>query len=115
MGNLNTVKNYYDEFWKDNNLEKQKSSDLRDYEKEARKFIYDFLINYFGDFKNKKILEIGLGEGHDLIEFAKMGANVTGIDISENSLKKSRKLALKNKLKVKLINMDAHNLKFKKN
>lgn len=47
-------------------------------------WVHDY-VN-FNDFKNKKILEIGLGQGTDLLQFAKAGAQCHGIDITENHL-----------------------------
>ena len=40
----------------------------------------------FQDFKGKKILEIGVGQGTDQIQFAKAGAICHGIDITQNHL-----------------------------
>ncbi|HAZ16974.1 MAG: hypothetical protein UV70_C0008G0030 [Parcubacteria group bacterium GW2011_GWA2_43_13] len=42
--------------------------------------------NYIGDFKNKIILEIGCGNGEISVWFAKNGAEVYGIDISDESI-----------------------------
>ena len=40
----------------------------------------------FQDFAGKKILEIGVGQGTDLMQFAKAGADCHGIDITHNHL-----------------------------
>ena len=40
----------------------------------------------FIEFKDKKILEIGIGQGTDQIQFAKAGAICHGIDITQNHL-----------------------------
>lgn len=47
-------------------------------------FIKDFAE--FNRWKDKKILEVGCGVGSDLIEYAKNGAIVTGIDLSQKSI-----------------------------
>jgi len=42
--------------------------------------------NYIGDFKNKIMLEIGCGNGETSVWFAKNGAEVYGLDISDESI-----------------------------
>ena len=67
--------------------------------------------NLIGDVKGKDILEIGCGGAQCGIAFAKQGANVTGIDISEEQLKIAKKLAEKNKVKIELLQGDIIDLK----
>jgi SAM-dependent methyltransferase len=40
----------------------------------------------FGDYAGKKVLEVGVGQGTDLVQFAKGGAEVSGIDITPRHL-----------------------------
>lgn len=40
----------------------------------------------FGSYAGKKVLEVGVGLGTDLVQFAKGGADVTGIDITARHL-----------------------------
>jgi len=56
-----------------------------------------------GNLKGKKVLEIGCGGAQCGIAMAKQGAEVTGIDISEEQLKFAKRLAEKNKVKINLI------------
>ena len=50
---------------------------------------YKYSLNYVeqnGGFKNKNILEVGCGPGRFLFECKKMGAHVTGLDISPGAV-----------------------------
>lgn len=48
------------------------------------------LVNFSG-YSGKKLLEVGCGVGIDLVRFAKGGAIVTGVDLSETSIELAQK------------------------
>jgi ubiquinone/menaquinone biosynthesis C-methylase UbiE len=117
LENTKKVKNYFDRHWSKNNLKNQEKSTLGEYEKEAIDYAFHYIKSYFNSLKNKNVLEIGPGNGNNILKFVKLGANVTAIDVSKKSLQLSKNLMMKHGLldKVKFAQMDAHNLKFRKN
>jgi len=63
-------------------------------EVERRKYLVEPHIPIFAGFeqwKGKKVLEIGCGIGTDTINFARYGADITAVDISDVSLDLARK------------------------
>lgn len=68
-------------------------------------------LKLIGDVTWKHVLEVGCGGGHCSIAFAKRGAVVTGIDLSESQIEFAKKLAAREKVKVKFLVGDAENLR----
>ena len=63
-----------------------------------------WISNKFNLNNKSKILDLGCGPELYTIEFAKKGADVTGIDISKNRINNAIKKAKKNNLNIKYIN-----------
>lgn len=92
---LDAVKEYWDRR-PCNVRHSRKEVGTREYfdEVEARKYFVEPHIPAFADFANwkgKKVLEVGCGLGTDAVNFARAGADYTGIDLSEASLDLARK------------------------
>lgn len=69
---------------------------------EARNcFIMPNMLNFMGNVKNKKILDLGCGEGGYSRELTKRGAKLTSIDCSEKAIEYAVSLAEKENLEIK--------------
>ena len=68
--------------------------DNRDYN-EAKEFVKT-ILNHLKLKKNSKILDAACGKGRHSIEIEKFGYNVTGIDLSKNSIREAKKNENKN-------------------
>jgi 2-polyprenyl-3-methyl-5-hydroxy-6-metoxy-1,4-benzoquinol methylase len=56
----------------------------------------EFCIRLLGDLRGKTILDVGCGEGEDGMILAKLGARVTGLDVSPGAIELAKKRATLN-------------------
>jgi len=72
----------------------------------------DFIEEEIARDKSLKIIDIGCGTGRHTIELTKRGYNVTGVDLSENQIKRAREKAQEAGLAIDFQTQDARNLPF---
>jgi SAM-dependent methyltransferase len=58
-----------------------------------------------------KVLELGCGNGNDAVFLARLGFDVTAVDISEKAVQESRKRAEKSRVKVRFLVADVADLR----
>jgi 2-polyprenyl-3-methyl-5-hydroxy-6-metoxy-1,4-benzoquinol methylase len=59
-----------------------------------RRFSKEFRFRLLGPLARRRVLDVGCGDGLNTVMFARMGAQVTGIDISAGALDVARRRAL---------------------
>ena len=67
-------------------------------------------LRLLGDVTGKNVIELGCGGGQCSIAFAKRGASVIGVDLSEKQLSYARKLASSENVDVKFIKAEIEDL-----
>jgi 2-polyprenyl-3-methyl-5-hydroxy-6-metoxy-1,4-benzoquinol methylase len=58
-----------------------------------RRFVIEFCFRLLGDLRGRSLLDVGCGEGQNAALFARLGATVTGIDVSPAALEVARQRA----------------------
>lgn len=88
-------KKFFDEVWgKKSGNQKLKSDDWGRFEKIDKALDgYTYSIKVLGDLKGKNVLDFGCGHGWLSVVLAKMGANVSGFDISKEAVRVSSEMA----------------------
>jgi len=120
MINKETIKNYWN-----TRLPQRWYSDkeygTKEYWKEVTDKRYNTYYSYlpkvaeFYIHNKEKVLEIGVGVGTDCLQYAKGGAIVTGIDLTDNAITTVKKRFEQNKLTGEFKVDDAENLSFDDN
>ena len=85
---------------------------------ENRRYELEPFIHSFAQFtrwRGKKVLEVGCGAGTDLLQFARAGANVMGVDISSHSVTLTKKRLELYGLEADIRQADSENLPFPPN
>jgi ubiquinone/menaquinone biosynthesis C-methylase UbiE len=69
----------------------------------------------YSELQGKDVLDIAIGSGWSVVDFAKAGANVTGIDLTDEAIKMTTEHLKIKGLNATLKRMDAQNLEFPDN
>jgi 2-polyprenyl-3-methyl-5-hydroxy-6-metoxy-1,4-benzoquinol methylase len=77
-------------------LEPVDSAVLERYRHPGRLYAKEFCFRLLGDVREKTILDVGCGEGEDGMILAKLGARVTGLDVSPGAIELAKERAALN-------------------
>jgi SAM-dependent methyltransferase len=69
------------------------------------------LVNFDG-YRGRRVLDVGCGAGTDLVRFARAGAIVTGVDLSQSAIELARRNFEQHGLQADLRNADGEHLPF---
>lgn len=67
-------------------------------------------IHFIGDIRDKKVLDVGCGEGYNTRMFAKLGAKVVGVDVSKEMIQLAQEEEKKTNLGIQYFNASWTNL-----
>ena len=99
MVSVEQVKKYWEEntpqYWYSNKEEGSKEY-YDDIQRVRYSEVYTYLpkLAEFDKHAGKKVLEIGCGQGTDLLQYAKSGSKVFGTDLTEAAIKKTKQMFL---------------------
>lgn len=77
---------------------------------EGKNSLNSIELDLFGDVSNKKILHLQCHFGQDSISLSRMGAKVTGIDLSNEAIETAQQLAIKTNQSTRFVNSDVYDL-----
>ncbi|MDR2816982.1 MAG: class I SAM-dependent methyltransferase [Proteiniphilum sp.] len=72
----------------------------------SREFYIDYVRKYYTINDGCNVLEVGCGEGGNLLPFAEIGCNVTGIDRSEQRIAEAKSFYESMNIKAKFVSID---------
>jgi SAM-dependent methyltransferase len=75
-------------------------------------YSFSNLIHGFDQFRGKRVLDVGCGNGYVLSRYARQGAIVSGVDLTAKAIELSRKRFALERLEAELIQIDGVNLPF---
>ncbi|MCP4178626.1 MAG: class I SAM-dependent methyltransferase [bacterium] len=78
--------------------------------KKGKSSLNDIELNEIGDVKGKKLLHLQCHFGMDTLSFARKGANVTGVDISDESIKTAIDLSKELDIPAKFIRSNIYDI-----
>ncbi len=87
--------------------------EIEEYRYRMEGFIHQFA--QFTRFRSKKVLEVGIGAGTDHVQFARAGAELFGVDITDEAIDMANKRLAMEGLFSKITRADAENLPFESN
>lgn len=70
----------------------------------------DIELNLLGDIKGKSVLHLQCHFGQDTISLVRLGANATGVDLSDNAISKAKEIAIKTKSDVDFVCCNIYDL-----
>ena len=76
----------------------------------GRSTLNDIELELIGDVNNKAIAHLQCHFGQDSLSLARLGANVTGVDLSDVAIEKAKELAAQLQLKANFIQSDVYSL-----
>ncbi len=77
----------------------------------GKNMLNDIELQLLGDLKGKKVLHLQCHFGLDTLSLARLGASVTGIDLSNEAIDKAKELAEETKLDARFICCNIYDLK----
>ena len=76
---------------------------------------FEWVLRCLGDVNGKRVLDVGCGDGFLTYRIAKKGADVVGIDNSEEGIKLAKEIFNKKKMPASFIVVSAYNMPVKNN
>src|SRR5690606_6870502 len=111
---MSTTENYIDinkALWNEKTKHHVESEfyDMQGFEK-GETSLKEIELELLGDIRGKKILHLQCHFGQDSLSLARMGANVTGVDLSDSAIAKAQELAGKLEVDAQFICSDIYDL-----